>query len=591
MSVTPADKLSFVRIAALAALTLPACTLPADTSGLAFETQIRRAFELHQKQDYPAAIPILQQGYKQRPHDYFVNLLLGIDLLRTGQREESIPFLKEAARLHPKEDIPWGYLGEAHAGLHQYADAALAYIQAIRMSPQSSDAAVAFADFSVTRFAQLSEQLRSTRRGLAAEYRLRAMALPPDSPQRRENLERSVSLDPNAPTIWSDLALAYLSTGSPTAEADLVEARLHNPDDLHAWLAEALQAANTGDWRTASTKLNAIAHRSPKGLAAFLPEWPSTLQPRIGDKIVQGPAIVFIACAAKTTSRCKESLLLQIPSAEAPPDRTPATLFQEQRWEALLSAPRPANAATWFYHGAALALTNQCKAAIPALERGLTNTATSVDAGFLLSRCYATQAGTIAENLAQNRANDASVHMMRGNVFLHLQANSAGAIVEFQAALKASPDDPAAWESAAEAQMAASQTDAARVSALRALQIDAHRQGAVRTLAKLAMQDRDYATALPYLLQLLAKEPDDPSTRVELATACAHTGEMEEALRNLQPVLVQGYPDEKGNLHYLLGTVLKKLGREPEAEQAFKTATELSDAYQQSSHRDSDEKK
>ena len=76
--------------------------------------------------------------------------------------------------------------------------------------------------------------------------------------------------------------------------------------------------------------------------------------------------------------------------------------------------------------------------------------------------------------------------------------------------------------------------------------------------------------------------------RIELAKACAQTGVSDEALRNLAPALAQGYPDEKGSLHYLLGTVLKKLGRTAEAEQAFASATQLSEAFQQKSYRDQD---
>lgn len=76
--------------------------------------------------------------------------------------------------------------------------------------------------------------------------------------------------------------------------------------------------------------------------------------------------------------------------------------------------------------------------------------------------------------------------------------------------------------------------------------------------------------------------------RIELAKACAQTGASDEAWRNLAPALAQGYPDEKGSLHYLLGTILKKMGRTAEADQALATATQLSEAFQQKSYRDQD---
>ena len=57
--------------------------------------------------------------------------------------------------------------------------------------------------------------------------------------------------------------------------------------------------------------------------------------------------------------------------------------------------------------------------------------------------------------------------------------------------------------------------------------------------------------------------------RAELGKACAQTGALEQAWKNLSAALESGYPDEKGSLHYLLGTVLKKMGRAAEADRAF----------------------
>jgi Flp pilus assembly protein TadD len=66
---------------------------------------------------------------------------------------------------------------------------------------------------------------------------------------------------------------------------------------------------------------------------------------------------------------------------------------------------------------------------------------------------------------------------------------------------------------------------------------------------------------------------------------------LEEALANLGPALQNGYPDEKGSLHYLLGTVLRRMGKSREAERAFQTARELSEHFQQASHQEQDEQR
>jgi Flp pilus assembly protein TadD len=91
-----------------------------------------------------------------------------------------------------------------------------------------------------------------------------------------------------------------------------------------------------------------------------------------------------------------------------------------------------------------------------------------------------------------------------------------------------------------------------------------------------------------YFREIVSRDPQDTSMRIELGKASAQTGALNEALQNLAPTLAHGYPDEKGSLHYLLGGVLKKMGRDAEADQAFATAAQLSEAFQQKSYRDQD---
>jgi predicted Zn-dependent protease len=207
---------------------------------------------------------------------------------------------------------------------------------------------------------------------------------------------------------------------------------------------------------------------------------------------------------------------------------------------------------------------------------------------FLLSWCYSRQAGGAAEQVQQSGSDEAALHIMRGDILLRLEAKAEPAVSEYQLALARDPNDPAVLERLADAQFGTGKIEAARQNAQAALRIDTQRLAAKRTIAKIAMQERDYATALPYLHDLADRSPQDVTVRIELAKACAQNGAVDEALRNLAPALAQGYPDEKGSLHYLLGTFLKKLGRTAEADQAFAAAMQLSQAFQQKSYRDQD---
>lgn len=553
-----------------------------------FEDLLRRGFELHQRDQYSQALPLLGKAWTLQPHDYFVNLLLGIDLLRTGKTADSIRYLKEAARVSPKEEIPYAYLGEAHARRQDFADAALAFAQAVDVAPTSLEATLALVDYSLERFATLTLHLRNSKNGLAAVYRLQAVSLRPGDPARRDWLLKSVELDPSSPGAWSQLALEDLAANDPAAaEKSLQRALQAGPEDLDVWFAQALLAAVRGDWVTAAQRLNDVAKRSPAALAIQLRRWPQRLQPPEG-AAVSGAAARFLHCAREPSCN-SQTLRGALPAGERVAKSTRRQMFHEQRWEQVAALPEPAvgQAPAWLERGAALAKLQECGKAIPALERSLPSGDSSVEAMYLLSGCYAAQAGSVADRLQQGSDNGV-VRMMRGDIMLRLAANPGGAIAEYQAALASRKNDPGVYERLAEAQMAAGQMDAARQSAEAALRLDEHRYRAKSTLANIALEQRDYAGALPYLRQLLAHDPQDLTTRVQLGTACAKTGALEEAFRNLSGPLEQGYPDEKGSLHYLLGTVLHRMGRGPEAEAAFATARQLSENYSRTTHRDQD---
>ncbi len=550
-----------------------------------FKTLMKEGFELHQQGHFAAALPLLHRAYALQPENYFVNLLLGIDSLRTGEPKDSVSFLRKASRLRPREEYPLAYLGEAYARQTLFADAASAYLKAVEVAPGSSESSVAFVDFALSRFADLSALLRSSNQGLAAEYRLRALALAPGEGSRMSVLQRAADLDPTALGIWSDLASAALEAGDTRAAAEDCRRALElNPNDLAAWIVDAQLAAQTADWKRVNQRLNAVAQRSPLTLSREAEIWPRQLQPP--DNAVSGAAAKFFACVRAGSRQCQFAMG---PVAGTRLD----TLFVEQRWEQITKLPAPSlvEKQAWLRRGIAFAKLDDCGRAIPALERGVAGSSPDFYGLFQLSRCYSQQAGRAAQQVQQSAENQTALHVMRGDIFLRLQAKPELAISEYQQALNGNGNDPSVLERLAEAQFGAGKTDAARATAESALKIDPQRMGAKRTLARIAIQDRDYSTALPYLRELAARNPSDISGQVELGKACAQTGALDEAWRNLAPALKHGYPDEKGTLHYLLGTVLKKMGRTTEADQAFAEATQLSDAFQHKSYRNQDDQR
>jgi tetratricopeptide (TPR) repeat protein len=399
------------QILILALVTFAVCLdVVAQTgSDAAFQTLLKQGFNLHQQARFAEAIPVLERAQRLEPNDYFANLLLGIDLLRTGKANEAVSRLELAARARPQEETPEDYLGEAHATLGHYAQAAEAYQRAMQHSNNSEEPLEAWAGFALERFRRIGENLRASEAGVATIRRLQETA-------------------------------------------------------------------------------------------------------------------------AK-----------------------PATA---------LACPEP----------------------IPALERKLaadrTSTSEHLDTAYKLSVCYAVEAGKAAELLQANSHDEATLHRLRGDVELRLKQDATAAQEEYRKAITLRPGDPALLARLAEAEAAAGDTGSARQSAQAALAIDPHRRDALRTLASMAMSNRDYNQALPWLRQLAAESPDDRTAQVELARALAQTGKSADALQYLAPALASGYPDEKGALHALEARVLRDLGREEEAAKASAEARRLSDEFQ-----------
>jgi predicted Zn-dependent protease len=144
-----------------------------------FQGLLKRGFELHRQARFTEAIPVLEQARKLEPDDYFANLLLGIDLLRTGNAAAAVLRLESAARTRPGEEIPEGYLGEAEADLGHYARAAEAYRQAVDRSHGAEDATEAWAGFALERFRSIGENLRSSAAGVSTVRRLQEAAARP----------------------------------------------------------------------------------------------------------------------------------------------------------------------------------------------------------------------------------------------------------------------------------------------------------------------------------------------------------------------------------------------------------------------------
>ena len=554
-----------VVLASLSVAAFPLQQIPNKSDN--FETLLQRGFDLHRGQQYRSSIPILQRAHVLRPGDYFVNLLLGIDYLRLEETARALPFLVRAREARPADATVLGYLAEAYANLQQF-DRAAETLQDSSNSQKSSETSLALVQFYLRRFRVMAEELRLTSRGLAYAYRLQALVLHARrDPREREALLQVQKLAPQFPALASALGHENLLRSQfQKAESEFARALSDDPNDLDAIVGEAVLAVRSGDLQKAETRWVEVAKRSPHRLLVALREWPSS-----------------VALSLDLKHRLAE-FAKQEPVRQT--SLSPLQQFQEQRWESLVeslsSKTQDSKESLWL--GNALARLERYDAAIPPLERAWQEPRLRLEANYWLSFCYARSVEEATRRIPPKGPDRSLVHVVRGEVLLRLAGDGAAATSEYRKGIAAYPRDPALWTGLAAAQLLAGDSRGARDSARRALQLDPHRTLAARTFAEAAIQERDYSPAIPPLRQVLRVQPEDLGAQILLGTAYSKTGDDQQALHWLKTAVHQGYPDEKGAVHYLMGTILRRLGYEKEAEQALQEAQVLSDAFSQSGH-------
>jgi tetratricopeptide (TPR) repeat protein len=555
---------------------------------------VKRGAAFSEKANYAEAISTLKKARELAPRDYTVNLLLGLDLLRSGRPKEAIEPLRIAAELRPQDGTPEGYLGKALAAVHEFAPAAEAFQGGISRSPDSAELWTEWADFDLERFRILGLELRSTQGGMATVLRLEAEGLKSGPETREELLQQSATANPEQIGIWGELGVEQLRRGMrEQAAAALMMARERQPQASWTVLLEAMMAAAAGDWRNAESRLLDLGGRSRAALSRAMQSWPRNLAPQ------EGVAGEIWECARKGSTDC----LARITFSEGETSKPEEQLFAEERWDRLAAQPEPSSegtmhrapgdalkraptnsppgygqAAAWLRRGIALAELNDYERAIPALERGVEPGAET--AAFWLELCYAAEAKHAVDRLSA-LGNRVAVHRLRGDILVRIDGDALSATEEYAKAIHLSPKDPGLSERLAQAYMSLGEMQRAQQAAREALTLDPHRRTTLRLLASIAMNEKDYPGALVLLNQMLAIDPNDAWTRVQTGIAYAQTGQAEQALRHLQPVLAAGYPDERGALHATLAGVLRKLGREQEAQNAAAEANRLSNRFQQ----------
>ena len=452
-----------------------------------------------------------------------------------------------------------------------YAAAAAAFETGIAREPDSAAAWMKWADFDLERFRILDLELRSAQSGMAVVLRFAAQGLHSGPETREELLRQSATADPEQQGIWGELGVEQVRRGLQKEAAATLETALERqPKDSWTLRLQAVTAAAQGNWRNAEAYLQELGVRSPAVLRSALKAWPRNLLPK------EEPEDGLLGCARKDSEACLRKIKFPTSEVQAPEDQ----LFAEERWEQLAALPEPPSEVplAWFRRGVAMAELNDCGRAIPALERGLE--AGAEMAAYWLELCYASEAERATARI-RVLGDEAVFHRVHGDFLVRVRGDAPSATEEYEKAQKFQPQNAVLAERLAQAYQSLGEVSQAKGAARQALALDPRRPVALRLLASIAMDERDYPAALEFLNKMLAMRPNDAWTRAQMGIAYAQTGQPQQALVYLEPLLAAGYADERGALHGMLAGVLHKLGREQEAQTAAAEANRLSDLFQQ----------
>lgn len=548
-----------------------------STPSAELEELLKSGSSLLEKADYAHAIPLLRRATELAPRDGHANQLLGAALLQSGDPADAISPLRIAAAATPVSEAAEGYLGDAEMEIDRFADAAETFQSAVSRSPRSEQVLVWWTGFCLERYRRLSFSLRETSRGRAELLLIASANDKVELKTRKLWLNQAASIEPDLSEVWGELGIVEMTLSEPAeAEANLKRALQFSPRALHTFELQTLIDASHGEWITAEKNLGEIEERSRFEAAKFFTHWPRTLVPP------ESSENAIWKCLGEGSRDCSS----KINGAEPRTSLSAEQLYAESRWEQLAALPDPASGATneWLWRGIAFAALGNCRRAIPALERGLPAGAESAAAH--LADCYQQQAIDTADQM-QVQGRVAAVHQIRGDILLSIRQDAAQALKEYAAALSLKPNDPQLLEKSAEARFSLGDLTGAKADAQAALDVNPNRIQLLRLLIRILISERDYPAALALIDRFSQIAPADNWVHVQQGKAYAATGRAEAAAQHLKVALDAGYSDERGALHALLATQLRKLGRTQEANIATAEAIKLADSFQeQSQHGD-----
>jgi Tfp pilus assembly protein PilF len=163
------------------------------------------------------------------------------------------------------------------------------------------------------------------------------------------------------------------------------------------------------------------------------------------------------------------------------------------------------------------------------------------------------------------------VHQIQGEYY-QMRVNYKKAIEEFQTALRAHPDSAELHEQLGIACLLDKNAAEGKAEIERALQLDPTRALSLFLLGRVCFQNRDIPRSIEYFQGALRFDPSFLPARAALGRAYMRAGNPAGAAPELEKAVSTDY---SGDLHYLLSTAYRQLGKAGPAAQALAVSQEL----------------
>jgi tetratricopeptide (TPR) repeat protein len=546
--------------------------------------------------EYDLAVRHLTKGLRQRPNLLGPTVIVGMDYLKLGSPEKSVPYLQRALTLDPSNGDARQALASAYLGQENFRSAAEEFRQMAVLDSDKSEAWFKLGHEYLDLAARLAYRGAHLYRESAWGHRFLGDLLLQRGrwEDALKEYQKALKADPRQSGLHTSLGQTYLHAGKlQEAEAEFqLELQLDSRNEL-ALLGLANLELAQGRTTGALEFLQNLWDASPEFLSVQR-EFPSIEVPPASTSALlsrvqsepEEPSKHFLLAALyaakkETSASDREWTFFQTDflawqkgtnaAATSAGDQGACKGHRYSRCVNSLRARKHLSDSERLLLGKSYLALQENEFAADTLAQVQGATGENAEASYWLARAYQALGAESYAQLEDSFPNSWRTHQLRAQGFA-LRQNLDDAVKEYQAAMQVRPGEAELHEELGQLYLDNHSDQDAQTELERALALDPSRTRALYLVGRLYVQNRENEKALPYLQRALRLQPDMVDASELLGTAYVRLGQFANAI----PKLEKAAPlDHYGNVHYQLFLAYKKLGQTELAQKAFARSQDL----------------